>query len=503
MKFTGFIGPTYNLKSVNVDCQRCINLYPEIIESGTGKEGNILYYKSTPGLQKLFTCGDGPIRGVWIDDPVASPFNPPNRMLVASGNEMFKASFESGAWTATKIGDLQTTEGPMSGVMMPGNLGSGVFVDGVESYQYFKYLDDALISEDFDTFGSFGWPTVPGATQVLWVDGFLIFIVEGSDQFYVSEWNSLEVDPLSFASTEGSLDKMVGGIVLNRQIFFFNERSTEVWANTGNADFPFERIQGGFIEKGCVSASSIAKIDDLVLWLGRDESGQGIVYATQSVNPQRISTHAIEYAISTYADISKASAYTYQSEGHSFYVLSFPEGTWVYDLSTKMWHERAYTNEGALERHRGEVSAFHYAVNLQILGDYETNEVYALNSGVYTDDGDLITRQRISPHISASMSRVFFKRLTLDLETGIGLDGGVQGSDPQVMMQFSNDGGHTWSSEMWAGAGKKVGGIGDFKKRVIWNRLGSSRDRVFKITMTDPVPWTLIGAELDVETGAT
>lgn len=509
MKFSGFVGPTYKLDSVNVDCQRAVNIYPEVVESGTGKEGATVYFKSTPGLKSQFTCGTGPIRMILVDDPKKSIFNPANRIFVASGSEMYKAVYNGAAWVVTKLGDLSTATGPISGVTTEGDLGLAVFVDGVQSYLFWRYNSgDALIVEEFNIMSTFEdenddpFKVVPNATQVLWIDGYYIYIVGGTNQFYISQWGSFSVDPLSFASAEGDPDTLMGAISLNRNLWLFNERSTEVWANTGNADFPFERIQGGFIEKGCAASSSIQKIDAMVFWLGRDASGQGIVYAAQGLVPQRISTFAVEQAIARYADVSKATSYTYQKDGHSFYVLNFAEGTWVYDLSTGMWHERAYTNEGALERHRADNVTFFPDYNMHLAGDYANNKVYSLESKVYTDDLAPITRMRISPHISSSLKRVFYKRFQLDMETGVGLDGDVQGSDPQVMMSYSNDGAHTWSSESWASAGKKTGQIGQYKKRVIWNRLGSAYDRVFKIVITDPVPVTIIGAELDLEVGA-
>jgi hypothetical protein len=84
------------------------------------------------------------------------------------------------------------------------------------------------------------------------------------------------------------------------------------------------------------------------------------------------------------------------------------------------------------------------------------------------------------------------------METGVGLDGGVQGSDPKAMLQWSDDGGHSWSNERWAGVGK----IGKAKKRVIWRRLGSSRDRVYRVMISDPVKVVLIGAEITTEGGS-
>ena len=84
--------------------------------------------------------------------------------------------------------------------------------------------------------------------------------------------------------------------------------------------------------------------------------------------------------------------------------------------------------------------------------------------------------------------------LQLDLETGGGLNTG-QGSDPQVMLRWSDDGGHTWSNEHWVSVGK----IGQYGHRAIWRRLGMTtklRDRVYEVSMTDPVKTAIVGAEL-------
>ena len=324
-----------------------------------------------------------------------------------------------------------------------------------------------------------------------------------TNQFYVSNWGSVNVDPLSFASSEGDPDKIVGGIVLNRSLLIFNEETTEIWAVSGNADFPFEIISGGFIEKGCLAAGSIAKIGGFAFWLGRDKAGQGQVYAASGLNPQRISTYAIEQAISKYENPELAKAYTYSDGGHEYYILNFDEATWVYDLSTKMWHEWAGIDEsGNFVRHRIQTSTFFTDYRLNLSGHFNAGDIYHIDPNVYKDDQDYIVRMRIAPHLSAGGKRVFYNSLQIDMETGIGLDGNVQGSDPQMILTWSNDGGHTWSSEVSASAGKKIGGIGDFKKKVKWNRLGSAYDRVFKLKTNEPVPITIIDAEIEIEVGA-
>jgi hypothetical protein len=353
-----------------------------------------------------------------------------------------------------------------------------------------------------DTFSGAEFGSVPTATDIKWSDGFFILAEGGTNRFRVSDLQSFNLDALSFASAEGNPDIVLALEILSRDLYVFNEKTTEVYSNTGNADFPFERVQGGFLEVGCAAADSVTRVGTMICWLGRSEDGEGIVYAIEGLSPQRISTHAIEQAIRGYENISNASGYSYQSGGHTFYVLHFDEATWVFDTSTRLWHERAYSNAGTLERHRSQYCAFIPSQRVHIVSDYETNEIYTMDEDTNSDDGDEIIRLRAAPHLSSGTTRAFYSKLQLDMETGIGLDGGVQGSDPTVMLDWSDDGGHTWSSESYATADAGSGQIGDYRKRVIWRRLGSSRDRIFRVKITDPVKVRLIAAHIDVETGA-
>lgn len=488
MRFLGFIGPTYQLDSVNADCQRCVNLYPEINEIGTGKEGEVASLISTPGLEVLIELGVGPIRLIYED--------PQNRIFVASANKMYEISFSGSVWSSTLLGTLSTETGTIKAAS--NKLANGdsvtVFVDGTNCYAFRNIAS----VETFGTFASFGYSQVDNATHVVYIDGYFIFI-DGSGQFYISEWGSFAVSPLDFASAEADPDNIVAAIANNRDLYLLNGKTTEVFVNTGNPDFPFERVQGGVIQIGCAAPYSVAEVNGVVFWLGRDKSGHGIIYALSGLQPQRVSTHAIEASIQGYDidSISTADAYTYHQGGHSFYVINFPEATWVYDLTTKLWHERAYNNGGSLERHRGQHHAFVSQFGWHLIGDYEDGRVYRMDNTVYVDDETPIIRRRTAPHISQGMLRLRHKTFQLDMETGVGLDGGVQGSDPQVMLRFSDDGGHTWSNEKWSSAGA----IGNHKKQVRFNRLGVSRDRVYEVTVSDPVKVVLLGAEIDVEKG--
>jgi hypothetical protein len=66
---------------------------------------------------------------------------------------------------------------------------------------------------------------------------------------------------------------------------------------------------------------------------------------------------------------------------------------------------------------------------------------------------------------------------------------------PQFMLRWSDDGGHTWSNEHWAGGGA----VGAYNTRIFWRRLGMTlklRDRVYELSGTDPIKIAIMGAEL-------
>jgi len=481
MRFPGFIGPSYTTRSVNVNCQRSVNLYPEIDETGTAKEREVAALLGTPGLRLAKNVGSGPVRLIKED--------PDGRIFVASGATLYRLTRTEGVWAQSTVGSLSTTTGKMNAASSSLHT---VFVDGTVNYAFVN------ATSVFGSFTSLGFSGVPTATHVDYIDGYFIFNESSTNKFWVSDINSLTVSPLDFASAEGNPDDIVALIALNRDLWLFNSKTIEVFSNTGNPDFPFERISGGFVEQGCVAPHSVAKIEGSVFWLSRSETGNGSVYMARGLSPQRVSTHAVEKVIQGYNDMSTAVAYCYKSGGHIFYVINFVEGTWVYDVTTNLWHERAYTSNGVLQRHRANVHSFIKDLGVHLVGDYSDGNVYQLDGVYYTDNGAYITRLRASPHVSSEGDFLFCHSFRLDMETGVGVDGGGQGTSPQAMLQYSDDGGHTWSNEMWA----SVGAIGKTKTRALWRRLGKFRDRVFRVTITDPIKVALIGAELEVEKGA-
>jgi len=503
---TPILGSTYVARSVNAADARMVNLFPEIVPEA-GKEPAFL--QRCPGLKLLSTIGTGPIRGLWAFSSSDST------AFVVSGTQLYKINT---SYVATLIGTVVGT-GPVS---MADN-GTQLFIAANgPSYIY---------NNTTNAFSQITDPDFPGAVTVCYLDGYFVFNEPNSQLLWVTQLlDGTSIDPLDFASTEGSPDGLVAVVSNFREVWAFGTNSIEVWYDSGATDFPLQRIQGAFNELGCAAPYSIAKMDNGLFWLGRDRRGQGIVYRANGYAGVRISTHAVEWQIQQYADLSDAIAYTYQQDGHSFYVLVFPSAntTWVYDAATQAWHERAGFSDGNFTRHRSNCQmAFN---NKIVVGDFENGNIYAFDLDDFSDNGGIqkwLRSWRALPTGTNTLKRTTQHMLQLDCESGVGLNGFVvnetiylqtelgdylitesgdyliaeqeaiatQGADPQVMLRWSDDGGHTWSNEHWASMGK----IGQYYKRVIWRRLGMTvklRDRVYEASGTDPVKIAIMGAEL-------
>jgi hypothetical protein len=415
-------------------------------------------------------------------------------------------------------------------------------------------------------------PDFPGAVTVGYINGYFVFNEPNSQRIWITTLlDGTSIDPLDFASAEGSPDGLVSLIVDHREIWLFGTNSVEVWYDAGTSPFPLVPVQGAFNEVGCIAAFSVAKLDNGLFWLGADARGKGMVYRANGYAAERISTHAVEWQIQQYENLSDAIAYTYQQDGHSFYVLIFPTAntTWVFDVATALWHERAAFINGSFTRHRSNCQmAFGGEI---VVGDHELGNIYAFDLDVFSDAGAVqkwLRSWRALPVGTNDLKRTAQHSLQLDAETGaintdittpivivdvsspnddllaengdflvwelFGTDSLLTESgdrivqqdnslmyydgapttiggkllieigsptataiDPQVMLRWSDDGGHTWSNEHW----RSMGPTGQWGRRVIWRRLGMTlklRDRVYEVSGTDQVKIAIMGAELNV-----
>jgi hypothetical protein len=496
---TPILGSSYVARSVNAADSRMVNLFPEVVLEG-GKEPAFL--QRCAGLRQVFPVGQGPIRGLW-------KFG--DYLYVASGGELYRAD---GNYNTSFLGYIDGS-GPVSMV----DNGEQLFIACNPSA--FIYNASTGVFEQITD------PDFPGAVTVGYLDGYFVFNQPNSQRFWVTSLNDgTQIDPLDFASAEGNPDDVVALNVNHREVWLFGTSTVEVWYNAGLADFPLARIAGAFMEVGCAAPYSVAKLDNSVFWLGSDIRGNGIIYRNNGYNAQRISTHAIEWQIQQYDVINDAIGYSYQQDGHLFYILTFPtaNATWCYDATTGAWHERAGWDGVKFVRHRSNCQA---NFNNEILvGDWLNGLVYAFDPEIYSDNNAIqrwLRSWRALPTGQNDLRRTAHHTLQLDCEAGVGvLDsetflllledgdylllengdyiastsaGTVLGADPKVMLRWSDDGGHTWSNEHWSRMGK----IGEYYHRVFWRRLGMTlklRDRVYEISGTDPVKIAIMGAEV-------
>lgn len=467
-----FVGPSFRARSRCLDAQVCINLFPVMGGSGTAKSVRALY--GTPGTRPLVSTATGTVRGMH------SPTSGGDGIVVA-GDTVYRLDSN---FALTAIGAVDSINTP---VKIDDNGIDAVIVTGPNGYKV--NLATNVVTQIID-------PAFYGADNVDFLNTYAIFNRPGTNQFYISGSNEITFNSLDFASAESNYEPIINFIVNHDEIIFFKKTVTEIWRTSNSADFAFARDRNAAIEQGCVARDSVASLDNTVFWLGGDTQGTGIIYRLNGYTPQRISTEAIEFEISQYSTIEDAVAYTYQQEGHSFYVITFPTGnaTWVYDVSTNLWHQRAYLDPatGNLGRHRSNSHMFFNKKH--VVGDFETGDLYTLDLDYYYDRAsDPFPAIRAASHIATGdYNFIAHVRLQVDIEAGVGLTSG-HGSDPKIMLDWSDDGGFTWSNKHEA----KMGAIGEHKTRAVWNRLGRSKDRVYRILISDPVKRVILGATLN------
>ena len=374
-----------------------------------------------------------------------------------------------------------------------------------------------------------------GANTVDIIDNYFVYNNPTTQQWGASDLLSPISPQTSYSLKDGAPDDLVALIVDHREVYLMGEISSEVWTDVGTVPFPFQRIPGTSTQHGIAAPFSLYRLGNSFAYVSRNNRGQAQIMQMQGYIPQRISTHAVENTLANQY-VEDAIAWTYQLEGHEVYVVTFPtlNLTWAYDATTQMWHKWLYTaTDSTYERHRGNCCAVFQG--LVIIGDYENGKLYQLDRTNYTDDGQTIRRLRRAPHLVTEFQRQYFDELQIQFQPGVGTTGlsstlqviNLQSpyvitdtgtltigaletvylgevstinqftptTYPQAMLRWSNDGGSTWSNEHWTG----VGQMGKYRNRAIWRRLGTARDRIFEVSVTDPVNFVIISANLKVQ----
>lgn len=306
-------------------------------------------------------------------------------------------------------------------------------------------------------------------SDVDYIDGYFVWTVADSDQFVISGIDDgLAYDPLDVATVEGAPDYLVGVVNSHRELLFSGTDTLEVWYNSGAADFPFERQGNAFIERGTIDRNSIQKIDNSVHFVGDDR----IVYRLDGYSPIRISTHGEETIL---ADATYYRAFVYSQEGHKFYGLNTDLGTFCYDMATGAWAERKSAG-----RDNYRVGSVATAYGKTIFGDNAAGLLYTPDLDVYDENGEAMPVIIELPPIETKRERSTMYAFETYCETGVG---NSNATDPQIIMQYSRDGGRSWSNELW----RSLGAVGEYLTRAVWRPNVEFRQLQIRLTMPDKV----------------
>ena len=489
----GFVGQSYTAPNPYQDRQQTINYYPEVSQDDKSKTPVALL--GCPGLNPVINFGpeppalvSGAVRGMWVLPGGESA-------IMVAGSSVFLVTVAVPA-TQTSIaqfdppllvGALLTNTGPVC-IRDNGAGGYVCIVDG--PYGYLYNIGTGAFARITD-------PAFLGADRVAFIDGWLIFNEPGTQNFYTTAPTPFTVtfSGSFFAKKDSSSDNLITLMENNRELWLIGERTSEVWYDAGGANFAFSRIPGVAPQIGCSAVNSIARLGNSLVWLGSSERGQNIVIQTEQYSYKDISTRAVEAAITSYPYVSDAIGYTYEEEGHLFYMLTFPtaDKTWCYDVASGMWHERASYDSasGQFRRHRG--NCFANFQNIRMVGDYQYRVVYQMSRQFYSDSQGPLVALRRAPHIWSreNRKRIFHASLQIEFAPGVGLSSG-QGENPQAILRWSDDGGATFGTDHFASIGK----TGQYRNRAMWRRLGRARDRVYEMRISDPVRRDIVGATL-------
>lgn len=485
----GMVGASYTARSNAVADEETINFYPETNETA-GAQTKLSFF-GTPGLALFAALPNGPTRG---------SIQILGRFFEASGDTLYEL-FADGTFTARMDGTLDTFGGPVS--IAASNI-ELLVVAGGRAYCY-ELATDTVTDVTAMLAGA--------PTQTWYSDGYFIVCFAGSNKFQISgildgtTWPGLQVNEVSVFPED-----IVSIIVSHRELWVFGSQHIQPYQDTGT-DEVFDVIPGALIETGSAATFGPCLLDNTVFWISEDVRGARQAWRASGYTPQRISTHAVETLLSTYTadQIANLVSYSYQDGGHLFWMLYIPgtNCTWVYDVAESLWHKRGAWNP-ATATYTPQNSWNHvWAFGKHLVGDWATGNVYEMKQaydtggGVYafvTDNGATIRRERCSPTLVSEMEWIYHAEFNADFATGLGPQPPLQDGDgndrpPQAILQWSDDRGSTWSNEHV----EDCGFSGEYKTRVIWRRLGRSRYRVYKLVVSDAIPWSLISAYLKAE----
>lgn len=469
----------YSAPSIIANAQRCVNLYPEANPQETTPPTPVTHYPR-PGLTPV---GTPPIQGI-----SRCCYGASNGDLYQVINQ--NVYFIDVNWNYTLLGALPNNVS--TPVKMADNGTYAIVLDGGMTGAWITLSTVAVPAPSMAVIGD---PNFLGGTTADFLDYFIVVNKPGTNQWYCTLANSNVFNALYIGVKTAWPDQIVSLCAVERAVWIFGPKKSEIWFNSGSLPFPFQIQPGLIIEHGCCAPYSVAKQDTAVYWLSQSPEGARMAMTGLQQLAQRISTHAIEAEWLTYPRVDDAIGSTYQINGHAFYCIDFPtaDKTWVYDEATKQWHEEVSLDFNG-NFHRSLVPFKTYAYGFNLGTNWTTGQLYIIDTAAFTDNGTPITHIRSFPHIMGNDGqRVTVWKFIADMQ--VGTLTAPTNPPPEVSLRTSRTRGASWGNKVV----QPLGDTGEFYIRPTWNRLGFFADGVFELSWSAPMKTALNGAFIEIE----
>jgi hypothetical protein len=463
----------YEARGLSAAAEQQINLYAEPDPPGSPYKTSLYH---TPGIVLLQDYS-----GIGVTGHVRGLYRASNRALyVCIGVSLFHVI---GGFNLNFLTGFPTDSG--NPVVMCDNGTTLVAVDGT-SYGIAVTLTTNTATHITD-------PNFYGANRVDYIDTFFVFNRPFTEQWYISNSNDITFNALYFANKTGYNDLVISIAVLHDTIWVLGDVTTELWYNTGTADFPFSRMPQAILQQGCVAPYSVVVSDNAVYWLSQDRHGRNMLMRGEGYTAKRVSNFAVESAWSKYGYVGNTVGMSYTEAGHQMIIMQFLNDgfTWVYDATTGFWHQRAYgqPGTGGYQAWLGSCIAYWNAGggvtnNYIVVGDRISPRLYQMAQSIWDDNGQPTWRIRNFPHIQNDQKRLAHNQFVA------AMPGGLLAPD-QVSLSWSDDMGHSYSTPVVQTANSAYNG------QYSWRRLGMSRNRIYQLSWTAHGEASLNGAWLE------
>lgn len=354
-----------------------------------------------------------------------------------------------------------------------------------QTYHYNSSIDNLSLIDDED---------INGAQSVAFINNQFAYTFPDLTVFS-NVGDGSNTTSLNAVGEESNPDKLVRDYVHDQILIRFGHRSIVNWYNSGVGTPPFSRIEGQTINIGLAAKHSITKTRDYVYFLGSDRQ----IYKLRGSQEQVISTAALSGEIQSYSVVDDAFSEVISLDNKQFVLITFPTAnkTWCLneELGLNGWFE---LSEGITDG-RYNINSVLNIYGKVLAGDKSNGNLYELDFNTYDQAGETWRRRRVLSSINGKSvgrigKRIQMSRFELLLETGVGLISG-QGSDPKIMIEASYDGGRTWKTGTWM----RIGRLGEYNIKAEWFCLDSFYDLMIRLTTSDPVPYNIYAASIDVK----